>query len=277
MFSELQTASSIRDVSTTLRGEYVATKPSLDEVLKYAEPLIMECIGEKAADLPREQKEEIQQSARLRIFRSYAKLDPDAGWKSFVYTHARGAVKDYLKRGSGFKESGRNIRKLEKVGSKNSGKMRERVFLHVTDGDELEIDQILGNNGIFSQLETGRKIRWGLVARMASVDECVHVMALHCRGVGIEEMAPRFRLSRSRVGQLIQAFVDRFDDPEWANSTWLLQICYAFNICEEFGLPDIDQSTIPGNGRCGRDLAPVDLDMKEDVKVSQQMNLFDEE
>lgn len=255
----------------------IDAKPSIEEVLRYADPLIMKFIGDYAADLPYEQKEEAQQTARLRIVQAYKVLDAAAGWKSFVFNHSRGAVLDYLKFGAGFQESKWSISKTEEHGSVHVSKIRERLSLFDSDGESVEIDQILGSNGMFSELDPDAvTIRWELVARMATADPCIHAMARFLLGYAIEDMAPEFDKCRSRVGQFIQAFVDRFDDPQWAESIWFLQTCYAFGLCKAMGLPDVDQSTIPGNPKCGWDYPPKDLaSLPEIVEHPLQFSLFE--
>lgn len=242
-------------------GDSMDTKPSIEEVLQYAQPLILKFIGQFACDLPEEHKEEIVQTANLRLLQAYTVLDVTKGWKSFVYNHSKGAVLDYLKFGAGFQESKWSIAKTENHESKYVSKIRERISLSNRDDETFELDQVLGANGIFSELEIDKmEIRWELVARMARIDQCIHAMALHLLGNGIEEIAPGFDKCRSRIGQLIQAFVDRFDEPLWAASPWFLQMCYAFGLCKALGIPDVDQSTIAGNGSCGWDLEPIDLE-----------------
>lgn len=257
-------------------------KPSLEEVIKYATPQVRLFIGKVATDLPWEQREEIEQEAYLRLIEAYENLDPEKGWKSFVYNHCRGTVLDYIKFGRGFHEQRWSIAKEETHGSKHVTKIRERVFMVSSeDGDDLDLDQVLGSNGVFKSLkEKPVSIRWDLVARMSSQDECLHVFAKHLRGIGIDEMVPVFNLCRARIGQLIQAFIDRFDNPDYAECPWFLQTCYAFGICEELGLPDVDQSKVLGFS-IGWNHRPVDLDSLEPNFVlkeqAAQMGFFDDE
>lgn len=88
------------------RTPKVNKKPSMEEVVAYAKPLVRKFIATtRARELPKEQREEVEQSVMLRVLEAYAGLDPDAGWKSYVYNHARGGVLDYMKFGRGFQES----------------------------------------------------------------------------------------------------------------------------------------------------------------------------
>lgn len=257
-------------------------KPSIEEVLKYATPQVRLFISKVAIDLPFEQRSEIEQDAYVRLVEAYPELDPEKGWKSFVYNHCRGAALDYLKFGRGFHEQRWSIVKDEEHGSKNVSKIRERLFLVSSeDGTDIEVDQVMGVHGVFSEQSRAAKIRWELLARMSAQDETLHVFAKHLRGIGIDEMVPVFNLCRARIGQLIQAFVARFDDPEQAECPWFLQTCFALGICEELGLPDVDQSEVLGF-KIGWGFDPVDLDSLEPNYVlkeqaSQMGFSFDED
>lgn len=265
--------------SMTRKGDDMDSrqKPTIEEVLRYATPQVRKFIGEAAADLPSEQREEIEQEAYTRLVAAYEQIDPALGWKSFVYNHCRGAVLDYLKFGRGFHEQRWSIAKDEENGSRNMGKIRDRVEI-VSEDQDVDIDHVLGSNGVSSLMTFDRiNINWDLVARMASQDEALHAFALHIRGVGIEEMAPVFGLCRARVGQLIQAFVERFDDPEHADCPWFRQAVFAFGLCEHLGMKVIDQSLVYGF-RIGWPHAPVDLDdlspCREFKDRDAQMDMF---
>ena len=244
-------------------------KPSIDEVLAYAEPIIQKFISQHAIDLPYEQKDEIKQSARLRILQAYQNLDADAGWRAFAYIHARGAVLDYLKFGKGFQEQGWSLRKEEENGSRNQLKIFMRMDLRQTDSSEdaFNIDQALGMNGVYSEQDTEKEIdaieiNWDLLSRMAAKDQELHVFAKYIRGIGLEQMAPVFALKRARIGQLIQSFVERFDDPERADEPWFKQTCFALGICKLLGMPQVDQSDVLGF-KVGWNYEPVNLDSLE--------------
>lgn len=233
-------------------------KPTINEVIAYSKPLIMKFINQYASSLPREHKEEIEQTAYLRIIKAYEGLKADGGWKSFVYNHSRGAVLDYLKFGVGFQEDKWTIAKDEEHGSRNVHKIRERIHLSFDDND-FTIDQVLGQEGIYNELNLDEvRIRWDLVARLARVDDQLHAFALWIRGYHIEQIGPVFHLSRARIGQLIESFIARFKNPT-PNDYWFRQICYALGICEMLDIKDVDQSA---NYECklGWNYEPVDLD-----------------
>jgi RNA polymerase sigma factor (sigma-70 family) len=239
----------------------MARMPTIEEVIAYAQPMARQFIGKIAADLPPEQHEEIIQELYVRLLTGYESIDPEAGWKSWVYNHARGAVMDYIKFGRGFQESKWNMKSAK---SGKAPKLAKRIGMVEKDGQEdLDIDQILGSHGIFHATNSDDVIiKWNLLAKMSSQDENLHAFAKYLRGISVEDMAPVFGLCRTRVSQMIQVFLDRFDDPEWthgANDIWLKQICYALGICELLGLPDEDQSVVQGF-IVGWMRDPVDLD-----------------
>ena len=80
-------------------------KPSMNDVLKYATDQVDRLLREKAAHLQHEHRDEVRQEALIRVAKAYAELDVTRGWKSFVQTHCKGAILDYLRAGTGFKES----------------------------------------------------------------------------------------------------------------------------------------------------------------------------
>jgi len=94
-----------RTINLVMENE-VGAKPPIDEVLAYAGKQADKYLRKHASHLPDEQKDEIRQETLLRVALAYGELDPSRGWKAFVQTHARGSVLDYLRAGSGFKETG---------------------------------------------------------------------------------------------------------------------------------------------------------------------------
>lgn len=252
----------------------MAVKPSLQEVLDYAQFMAESFIKKIAMDCPYEQRQEMAQEAYLRIIKAYERLDVTKGWKSFVYNHCRGAVMDYKKRGSGFEEESYSLKE-----SGNKHKHSER--LHNTgnsEGEPQSIDQFLANCGVTANFEIQEiKINWELVSRMASQDETIHVFAKFLRGFEIQELADIFNLSRTRIFQLIQAFILRFQDPYQRNEVWFKQICFAFGLCEQFGMKPIDQSTVY-HIPVGWSSKPINLDSYEPVNINQyeQLDLFGE-
>ena len=255
--------------------------PNINEVLAYAKPIIYKFISAKASDAPQEHKLEMEQQAYMRLLEAFPGIDKDAGWKSFVYTHARGAVLDYLKFGKGFTESRWSLSDSKKKKSARVPKLTQRVEVVTKGGkdEDVSVERALGQNGVFSEINLDRiTIRWDLLARLASNDDHLHAFAKYLKGMTIEEMAPVFGVVRTRVSQMIQIFLERFDDPEIADDPYFKQVCYALGICKELGMKDEDQSAVMGFAM-GWKLEPVDLDSVKPhqylVEQASQMGLFD--
>lgn len=245
--------------------------PSLEEVVRYAKPIIKKFIGQYAVDCPREHKDEIEQTAYERIIEAYDRIDADKGWKSFVYNHSRGAVLDYLKFGKGFTEEKWSLNE-----ESEQPKMRQRIFLSNHDDESIDIDHVLGQAGIFNQLDFDQvNIRWDLVAKMASQDELLHVFAKWLRGFNLEEIGQVFGLSRGRVGQMIKEYIKLLDDPILGDSPWTRQAIFAFGLSKKFGMEEKDQSLVFGM-EIGHNLHPVNLDSEAsfDILNHIQMDMF---
>lgn len=251
-------------------------KPSLDDVLIYAKAMVRSIVAKnkKVGSLPAEQKLDMEQDAYVRVINAYPEIQP-VGWKSFVYTHCRGAVLDYQKAGHGFEEQRWSIAKPEEKNAVHAGKISERVVLHNSEGADISIDQVMGKYGAFTELDLDKvKIDWELVARMASQDESLRAFAMSLRGVTLEQMGPVFGVKVARAGQLVQAFIDRFDDPEYSDCRWFKQCCFALGISERLGMAHVDQSLVHGYS-IGWNLPSVDLDYAPEAYVDQQMSLLD--
>lgn len=264
-------------------------KPTIQEVIDYARPIAGKLISEKAADAPREHKDEIEQCVMLRLIEAYPGLDESKGWKSFVYNHTRGAILDYLKFGDGFAEQRWSLRDGEPEEGEDPApvkvpKLTSRVELY-RDGekdDAFDIDRALGQHSIFHELDVESPvIKWELLARLASKDEHLHAFAKYLRGISIEDMAPVFGVVRTRVSQMIQAFLDRFDDGEHAECQWFMQTCYALGVSRLLGMPD-EPVRYPSGNHVGFNLNPVDLDSVKPhhylLEQASQMEMkFDEQ
>jgi RNA polymerase sigma factor (sigma-70 family) len=251
-------------------------KPSFAEVLAYAKPIVHKTIAEKYPNIPREHKEEIHQNANMRLWAAYADLDPEKGWKSFTYTHAKGAVLDYQKSGTGFEEDSWSLNEEEEHGAMHVNKIRHRLEARTSEGDEVDLDVLLAMNGRFHNHSAGKiRIHWAQLARMASVDEPLHVFCRVLRGQRLEEIAEHWGQSRTRVGQLVQEFIYRFDDPKLSIDPWLDQTIWALGLAEAFGIKDCNQELIHVGVPLGRSLTPVDFeDLSPAPKRATQMGLF---
>lgn len=239
-------------------------KPTMEEMFRYAKPIIYKTIGKYSPEMPEEQKEETEQNAYLRLIEAYPKVDPNAGWKSFVYNHSRGSVLDYLKSGEGFQEDSWSLKKEEKHGAVHVNKMKHRLQIVSEDGDDVETEAILGMNGKFTEMQLDYpNLKWDLLARMASHDRELHAFLKWLRGQRLEEIGRVIGVSRASVGQMIIGFVNRFDDPSFATELgkkfWFDQIIWCLGLHRMFGLEDRDQSEVCGHP-LGQTLDPVDLD-----------------
>lgn len=233
-------------------------------------------VRKKAIDVPIEHKEEMQQEAFERILKSYARLDAAKGWKSFVFNHCRGAVMDYQKFGKGFQEDRWSLQKASKKRGSHT-RITQRLDLD-RDDQNLTLDGVMMSAGIFASINQDPiHIKWDLVSQMAAQDEVIHVFAKFLRGFEILELADYFDLSRSRIFQIIELFVSRFDDPELIDDPWFKQTCYAFGLCRKLGMKDQDQSEIY-KMPIGWTNQAVDLDCKNPIKAPnyEQLSFFGE-
>lgn len=238
-------------------GGSMEEKPSLDEVLDYAKAQIKNFIRKKAYNLPREHQEEIEQECFLSIIKKYHDITADGGWRSLIYQKANGVVLDYIKEGKGDEFSRSSVSK--------KGFHRANVYLNSND-EETDFSQFLGQQGHFTEAELDIKINWDLVSRLASKDLMLHVYAKHLLGHSLEQIALVFNKEHARIGQYVEEFVSRFDDPEYADCAWFKQTCYAFGLCEKLGLPNVDQGS-------GWQLKPVDLnDLKPHAAILEQQS-----
>lgn len=247
-------------------GERQMEKPSLDEVLSYAKNQVRYFISKKASKYPKEFKEEIEQECYLSIIIKYNEIEAERGWKSLVYQKAHGVVQDYIKIGKGDEFSKLSV---------NNKNFRRAKITRNEDNEETEFSQFLGQNGIYTEDPSETvDIKWDLISRLASQDIRLRCFAMHLIGHTLEQIALVVGKEHSRVGQYIQEFIERFDDPEYSSCGWFLQTCFAFGLCEKLGIPNIDQ-------QLGHQLPKVDLnDLNPHFTVLNnraQMSLFNEQ
>jgi len=224
--------------------------PEIEEVLAKAETYLDYSINKYASQLSWELKEDIKQTGFVRVLEAYQRLDADGGWKAFIQTHCNGAVLDYIKKACRKKES------IE------------------MDEQRDEIDEsVLLNCGILydSKDEVKLYIKWELVARMASKDDRVLLVAKFILGHTVSDIARSSKMSRERISQKLQEFYDALEDPFSLSDPWVNQIIYAFGLNEHFHMKEHD------NGE-GWDLEPMDVfnnNMEYKKKVySSQMDLI---
>lgn len=242
------------------------TKPEFKEVYEYAQKQVEIYLHKHGSDLPYEQKDEVRQNALMRAWVAYQGLDPERGWKSFIQQHCHGAVLDYIRDGRGFEESGWETKKDDdeldpdtglKVGEKWPDRIKHRFEVYDADTETvLDVEEVAGLNGVFFDcIDADRSQmnpRWPLVARLASLNERTHLVAMTLLGYSQTELAATFGCSRERLSQMIKEFCLWIDNPENLYSREVNQTIFAFGMSKIFHQPDED------NGY-GWNLLPVNL------------------
>lgn len=230
-------------------GREAKAKPELDEIIGYAGRCIEVYINKCAQNLPEEQKDEMRQNAYLRICEAYTRLDAEKGWKAFVQQHCRGAVLDYIRHGQGFEESAQSLSKSEQEQEQAAERrftdtLKIRVNPMNEDGDSfMSIEEIAGLFGVHADQEEERPRmhpNWRLLARMASADEKIHLVAKVLLGFKKPDLARQFGVSRERLCQRIKEFFETLDSPEKYHDHWTRQAIFAFGLWEFYGMEPED-------------------------------------
>lgn len=247
-------------------GGVSVTKPTISEVLEYAEDQIKFHLRRLAFNYPPEHQEEMAQEARLKIFRKYDRLDPNEGWMSFVQYQIEGAIKDYKRAGRGFQESRESLKK-----SMASGKqvIAHRLSTYCeSEEDEMDLDRLIAivkGREIESEIKTD-PIDWDMLARLARQDKGLHIFIRHVLlEQDLTELAPVFGVTRERCGQLLREFAGRihkspqkdavqddrfppdeeipddyppgiFNDPSEVENPWVNAIIYALGLGDVLGV-----------------------------------------
>lgn len=243
----------------------MSEKPSIETLLAYAEKSVKYHLMKLAIDWPVEQREEMQQNAMLRIIEAYPKIKA-VHWKSFVQLHCRGAVLDYKRDGKGFEESDWGL--IEKAAAGGAHAFRAEVFNE--DNESQDVETIAGLNGVNSETgmpeESVFHPRWDLIARMASKDPLIHLIAKRLLGFTQEELAAPFGVSRERIAQRTAIFWEKLDDPRFYDLNWVKQTIFAFGLSEFYQMEDKDLGV-------GWGYEPIDLysDLSKDVIDSPEV------
>lgn len=216
--------------------------PEIDEVIAKAETYLDYSIRKYASHLSWEKKEDVKQEGLLRVWRKYRELKEDEGWKAFIQRHCSGAVLDYLKKAA----------------------TKRETYEIEEERDEIDGDLLI-NYGIFydSSEEVRLPIKWDLVARMASKDDRVLLVARFILGHRITDIAKNSRMSRETLSQKLQEFYEMLEDPFNLNDKWVNQVIYAFGLSEYFHMQEHD------NGE-GWDLEPMDI-FAEDLEFKKKV------
>jgi DNA-directed RNA polymerase specialized sigma24 family protein len=240
-------------------------KPTKEEVYDYAKKKIEAAIYSHARGKPHEQIEEATQDAWLRVFEAYERLDRDT-WKSFIATHANGAVLDYFKLGKGHLEDRKGKEDKKDKDGNEIRKSRENIKMRVSYTDDenkdFDIDAIAGLNGVFTSeyLMEEQDIKWDLVAKMASADSAIHLLAKLILGFSMDELSDFFKCSKETLSRRYRRFLKRINMPSYARDPWMDQFIFAFGLSEMFHLKEVD------NG-LGHDYQAVDLYSKKPLKL----------
>lgn len=252
-------------------------KPTLNEVVEFVQSAAKKSAGKCYRGKPTEHQKEMVQEAALWAIENYEKIiqflenkvategfeiDGLKGIKSYLRQRSNGEVIDYIKAGNGFEDfTGWN-----------------RISLASDEGEEIELDQVLGNRGVFGNLDPHKvNIKWDLVSKLASEDSEFHAFAMQLLGIQLRLIAPVLNVEIARADQLVKAFIERFDSWEHYNCDWLRQCAYALGISELLGWPN-EPVTRNDGGMVGQDLIPVDLYSTEpnaNYKLKNAQEKFD--
>lgn len=136
------------------------------------------------------------------------------------------------------------------------------------DDRSLDVGEVAGIYGVHIDFDESisAQVNWDLVARMASVDPQIHLIAKLIRGFTETSLAPDFGVTREMLSQRLYAFGLWLDD-EYGNNPWARQALYAFGLEEAYGVP------IPkrGDQKLGWGHDPVNLDSSDSLSL---MSLF---
>lgn len=242
-------------------------KPSIEQVLAYAKQQVKIQIFKAASHLPKEQHEEIEQEAYVRVWASYAQLDPALGWKSFIQKHCFGAVQDYLKGGLNTTEN--------EVG------MKRAEIISDEDNEPLSVDETAGFFGVFEELHKSNKLmtpNWDLLSRLAGKDDDLHIVCKVLLGYSQEAIAEQYgcgvkenELSRERISQRVREFMTALDDPMNLFNPKIEQYIFALGLSDFFHMSATDTGY-------GWDFKEFDLNREDSFKQVREYytpTLFD--
>lgn len=185
-----------------------------DQIFEYTRGQIKYFIHKLASQQPQEVRLDAAQEAWERVLKRLPTLDPSKGWKSYIGQQVKFAIIDFLGKGGGFEEQA-----FDNV---------HRVDLSDQDGDQEEVERIAAIFKEYHFEENTARMDWELIAKLASFHRDVHVLAKIIMGFTPLELAPRFRVSRRRILQMVDDLFERLDDPKNRASQEVNQIIAAF-------------------------------------------------
>lgn len=256
--------------------------PEWQEVEEYTKKTISYCISRKSRHLPNEILEDMSQHCWLEVWKAYSqRFDAQVdGWKSFVQQRVNGAILDFLKLGRGFEEikwKQKKVRGEENQEDYSSYALHDRVTNIEKDKESGDfgtaVEAIAGSHGVSYNLkDTLSDVKWELVAKLASQDDIILLVAKHLLGETFEEMSQRSGVSRERFSQRYSEFFEKLDSVLSIDDKWTNQVIYAFGLCDVYGIKNKDYGL-------GHDLDPLDLFSDEiyfeGKKYSPQTSLFE--
>ena len=145
------------------------------------------------------------------------------------------------------------------------------LFTDADRSDSFSLELTMGYYGAHTELTPPRKTfspKWDLLARMAGVDENLHIIAKILLGYTQKRIAEQMRtslgqtISRERVSQRLYEFFDCLDDPEYLDNPWTKQCIFALGLCEYYHIGEFDNDV-------GWDLQWFDLIDPESFRLSR--------
>jgi DNA-directed RNA polymerase specialized sigma24 family protein len=181
---------------------------SKDEAIQVVTKIADRLLNKLARFLPKEQREEAKQEMYLRILEYLPDFSRRKNWKGMIYTHCRGAILDYIKRGSGFQEHKKSSEKAK--ANKSPKIMKSRITVNPSNengtlGDA--VDRSLYNAGEFINPEKFLindfpNIDWLTLYKLASVNRNVFIITLWLKGNSITEIGKLVGLTEQRIDSI---------------------------------------------------------------------------
>jgi|GEM_PF-3251755 len=252
-------------------GDFPDHLPEFEEVYLYAEKSI-DITLIKNTWMSDYMKDDAKQYALLEVYGAWKKISSEVTtWKSYINQRAKGAIKDFIKLGMG-DQTHKWMRAKNDLGQN----LTKRAMIRDDDGNYLDVDEIAGRSGACHEqiFDDESKIKWDLLARMASKDDVTLLVAKYLSGTDIQEMSDMSKVSRERFSQVINKFFKDVESKALESNSWNIQLMYALGLSGRLGLPDRD------NGE-GWEYEPADIFSDEIIfdgrRYSPQINLFGNE
>jgi len=158
-------------------------KPEFEEVYDYALQKTRYFIYQFAKDFPKEHQEEIEQESMLRIWRAYQRINSKT-WKTFIYTHCKGAVIDYLRAGKGFKEIDYNC-------------VHVRVY---DEGEQTTEEDLAARYGQYEDFQDSL-VDYEAIQRLIGIDDDIYMLLKRVLGFEIKEISESMGVSKEIISR----------------------------------------------------------------------------